>query len=151
MAYGVPGWHSTGSKPSLQHLIIPTVGTVAGEVAEWSIAAVLKTAAALPPTGVRIPPSPPARDLYMQESYIWIIVWVAVVGGLFAWLWRAGHLARFTNYIQQTREELRKCTWPSWDELKGSTVVVFISIIILGGFTVLVDQIFFRLFYLLKL
>ena len=87
----------------------------------------------------------------MQESYIWIIVWVVVVGGLFAWLWRAGHLARFTNYIQQTREELRKCTWPSWDELKGSTVVVFISIIILGGFTVLVDQIFFRLFYLLKL
>ena len=30
-----------------------------GEVAEWSIAAVLKTASALPPTGVRIPPSPP--------------------------------------------------------------------------------------------
>ena len=87
----------------------------------------------------------------MQESYIWIIVWVVIVGGLFAWLWRGGHLAHFTNYVQQTREELRKCTWPSWDELKGSTVVVFISIVILGGFTVLVDQIFFRLFYLLKL
>jgi hypothetical protein len=34
----------------------------AGEVAEWSIAAVLKTASALPPTGVRIPPSPPALE-----------------------------------------------------------------------------------------
>jgi hypothetical protein len=33
---------------------------VVGEVAEWSIAAVLKTASALRPTGVRIPPSPPA-------------------------------------------------------------------------------------------
>src|SRR5512142_852098 len=82
-------------------------------------------------------------NLSMQDtSYIWIVVWVAVVGGVFAWLWRAGHLARFAAYVQQTREELRKCTWPSWDELKGSTVVVTISILILGGFTVFVDFIF---------
>jgi preprotein translocase subunit SecE len=78
----------------------------------------------------------------MQNSYIWIGVWAAVIGGVFAWLWRAGHLARFANYVQQTREELKKCTWPSWDELKGSTVVVSISIFILGGFTVAVDFIF---------
>jgi preprotein translocase subunit SecE len=78
----------------------------------------------------------------MQESYIWILVWVVVIGGLFAWLWRAGHLMRFSDYIQQTREELRKCTWPSWAELKGSTVVVGISIVILGGFTVFVDFVF---------
>ena len=81
----------------------------------------------------------------------WITIWAAVILGVFAWLWRAGHLMRFAAYVQQTREELRKCTWPSWEELKGSTVVVFISIVILGGFTVIVDQIFFRLFYLFKL
>ncbi|HWV99338.1 MAG TPA: preprotein translocase subunit SecE [Candidatus Acidoferrum sp.] len=75
----------------------------------------------------------------MQNSYVWIIVWAAIVGGVFAWLWRAGHLARFAAYVEQTREELRKCTWPSWDELKGSTVVVSISILILGGFTMFVD------------
>jgi preprotein translocase subunit SecE len=86
----------------------------------------------------------------MQE-YIWISIWVVVVGAVFAWLWRAGHLARFATYIQQTREELRKCTWPSWEELKGSTVVVAISIVILGAFTVAVDQVFFRVFMLLKL
>ena len=82
---------------------------------------------------------------------IWIIVWTAIVGGVFAWLWRSGQLARFAAYVRQTREELRKCTWPSWDELKGSTVVITISIIILGGYTVLVDQIFFRLFMLFKI
>jgi preprotein translocase subunit SecE len=87
----------------------------------------------------------------MQESYIWIIVWAVIIGGLFVWLWRAGHLVRFADYVRATREELKKCTWPSWDELKGSTVVVTISIIILGGFTVVVDQIFFRLFFYLKL
>jgi len=81
----------------------------------------------------------------------WIIIWVVVVGALFAWLWRAGHLARFAAYVQQTREELRKCTWPTWQELKGSTVVVAISIIILGGFTMVVDAIFVQLFILFKL
>ena len=66
-------------------------------------------------------------------------------------LWRKGYLLQLTNYVQQTREELRKCTWPTWDELKGSTVVVSISMLILGIFVVLVDQIFFRVFMFLKL
>jgi len=86
-----------------------------------------------------------------MQDYIWIIVWAVVILGVFAWLWRAGHLMRFADYVKATREELRKCTWPTWDELKGSTVVVFISILILGVFTVAVDQIFFRLFMLLKI
>ena len=73
---------------------------------------------------------------------IWLIIWAAVILGVFAWIWRAGHLARFSNYVLQTREELKKCTWPSFEELKGSTVVVFISIIILGVFTVGVDALF---------
>ena len=77
-----------------------------------------------------------------MRDYIWIIVWVAVIGAAFAWLWWKGHLARFATYVQQTREELRKCTWPTWDELKGSTLVVSISILLLGGFTVVVDFIF---------
>jgi preprotein translocase subunit SecE len=77
----------------------------------------------------------------MQDT-IWIFVWVVIVGGVFLWLWRKGQLARLTTYVQQTREELRKCTWPTWEELKGSTVVVGISIVLLGAFTVLVDFIF---------
>ncbi len=77
----------------------------------------------------------------MSDTF-WIVFWVVVVGGAFAWLWRGGHLARFADYVAQTREELRKCTWPTWDELKGSTVVVTISIVLLGGFTVAVDFVF---------
>jgi preprotein translocase SecE subunit len=46
---------------------------------------------------------------------------------------------------------LRKCTWPTWAELKGSTVVITISIVVLGGFIVLVDQVFFRVFMFFKL
>jgi preprotein translocase subunit SecE len=69
-------------------------------------------------------------------------IWVVVIGAAFAVLWRKGYLLKLTDYVKLTREELRKCTWPSWDELKGSTVVVGVSIILLGGFTVLVDFVF---------
>ncbi len=86
-----------------------------------------------------------------MQNYIWSIVWAVVIGAAFGYLWWKGHLVRFADYVKQTREELRKCTWPSWDELKGSTVVIAISIVILGAFTVAVDQIFFRVFMLLKL
>jgi preprotein translocase subunit SecE len=81
----------------------------------------------------------------------WIIIWLVVAAGVFAWMWRAGPLARLTVYVQQTKEELRKCTWPTWEELKGSTVVVAISIAILGLFTVAVDQILFQLFVIFKI
>ena len=65
-----------------------------------------------------------------------------VVAVAFAALWWRGDLVRLRDYVAETREELRKCTWPTWNELKGSTLVVMISIIILGGFTVVVDLLF---------
>jgi preprotein translocase subunit SecE len=73
------------------------------------------------------------------KEYLPIVIAAAVIGGIFAVLWWSGKLARLANYIQETREELKKCTWPTWDELKGSTVVVMISILILGVFTFGVD------------
>jgi preprotein translocase subunit SecE len=74
-----------------------------------------------------------------QNEYIKLAIWAGVIAALFGFLWWKGHLARLTNYVAETREELKKCTWPSWDELKGSTVVVMVSILILGLFTVGVD------------
>jgi preprotein translocase subunit SecE len=73
------------------------------------------------------------------KEYLPIIIGAAVVLGVFAILWWSGYLVRLSNYVQETKEELRKCTWPTWDELKGSTVVVMISIAILGAYTVGVD------------
>jgi preprotein translocase subunit SecE len=69
------------------------------------------------------------------------MITVVVVAAVFAFLWRKGYLLRLSTYVLETREELRKCTWPTWDELKGSTVVVMISILLLGSFTVGVDYV----------
>ena len=65
-----------------------------------------------------------------------------MLGAAVAWFfyaWRAGHLLKLSGYVAETREELRKCTWPTWAELKGSTVIVFISLGVLATFTVVVD------------
>jgi preprotein translocase subunit SecE len=71
-----------------------------------------------------------------------LVIWVAILGAVFAFLWWQGHLMRFSNYVQATKEELRKCTWPSVDELKGSTMVVVVAIALLGFFTVMADLAF---------
>ena len=76
-----------------------------------------------------------------------ILIWALVVGVAFAYLWWQGQLKRLTVYVQETREELKKCSWPTWDELKGSTVVIAITIILLGGFTVVVDFMFNYIFF----
>ncbi len=78
-----------------------------------------------------------------------VLIWAGLILVVFAYLWWKGHLARLGAYLRETREELRKCTWPTWDELKGATVVVAISIVLLGGFTVLADFVFNVLVHML--
>jgi preprotein translocase subunit SecE len=74
-----------------------------------------------------------------MKEYLPIIIGTAVVAILFGALWATGNLIRLRNYVLETREELRKCSWPTTDELKGSTVVVIISILLIGIFTVIID------------
>jgi preprotein translocase SecE subunit len=72
-------------------------------------------------------------------GYLGLIIWGAVIAGVFAFLWSKGYLIKIRNYVDETQEELKKCSWPSREELKGSTVVVMITIALLGLFTVGVD------------
>jgi preprotein translocase SecE subunit len=74
-----------------------------------------------------------------NSFYIQLLIWVVVVAVLFGVLWKTGQLLRLANYVQETKEELKKCTWPSRDELKGSTLVVLFSILALGLYTIGVD------------
>jgi preprotein translocase SecE subunit len=83
---------------------------------------------------VQILPSPTNMKDYSNLIILVVIVLVA-----FGFAWRKGYLLRLTNYVHETREELRKCTWSTVDELKGSTVLVMISIILLGTFTSIID------------
>ena len=91
--------------------------------------------------------SAPAAGKNIVNSWIYIAVWAVVIGALFGYLWWQGQVRRFAVYIQETREELKKCSWPSWEELKGSTLLITISIILLGLFIFLVDQVLMYIFF----
>lgn len=67
------------------------------------------------------------------------IIAVAAVAVIFGILWKQGQVTRFAKFVGETREELRKCTWPNREELGGSTIVVFVTITILGIFTFVAD------------
>ena len=57
-------------------------------------------------------------------------------------------IARMKNFFSEVRTELQKCSWP-WDpkekgfrrykELLDSTLVVIISMVLLGGYVALFD------------
>ena len=74
-----------------------------------------------------------------MRDYLPIIIVIVVAMVAFTILWRQGAFLRLSGYFRETQEELKKCTWPTWDELMGSTAVVMVSVALLGGFTVGVD------------
>jgi preprotein translocase subunit SecE len=70
-----------------------------------------------------------------------------LIGGAFGLLWWQGQIQRLAVYVAETREELRKCAWPTWEELKGSTVLIMVMIFLLGTFIVLVDLLLAEIFF----
>ena len=52
------------------------------------------------------------------------------------------------KFLDEVREELKKCTWPTKGELYESTIVVIFSVIILAVFVGVSDTIFV---YLLRM
>ncbi len=51
----------------------------------------------------------------------------------------SGLLNKIREFIEESIGELRKCTWPSYDELFESTILVIVSVVLLAGFVYLVD------------
>ena len=85
------------------------------------------------------PEKKPVAEPVAQSIGFWDVFWPAFILAVFAWSWRKGHLQRLKNYIGETREQLRKCTWPTRNELYQHTVVVMLSTILLALFTVAAD------------
>jgi preprotein translocase subunit SecE len=57
-------------------------------------------------------------------------------------------MQRFQKYLTEVVKELKKVTWPTWDELKGSTMVVILFSIVMGVYIAGID---FILTYLVDL
>lgn len=76
-----------------------------------------------------------------MKEYLPFLIWFAVIGAVFAFAWKQGQLARLAAYVTATQQELKKCNWPSREELIQSTVLIFVVIGLLGIFTMASDWI----------
>ncbi len=45
------------------------------------------------------------------------------------------------HFLADVRVELSKVTWPTWEELRGQTIVVIIAVLMIAAFVGLVDVI----------
>lgn len=52
---------------------------------------------------------------------------------------------RSATFLQHVRAEVRKVTWPSWDDLRKSTVVITILVIVIGIVIGIMDWLFSKL------
>lgn len=52
---------------------------------------------------------------------------------------------RIRNFIDGVIFEMKKVSWPSWEELKGSTIVVLVLSLMISVFLFLVDLILTRI------
>ena len=48
-------------------------------------------------------------------------------------------MQKIQQYIKEVVQEMKKVTWPTWEELKGSTLVVILFSIIMGFYIVGLD------------
>lgn len=78
------------------------------------------------------------------NNWIYIAVYAAIIGGVFGLLWYYGQIKRLAAYCQETWVELQKCSWPTWEELKGSTVLIIVMIGLLSGSVLGIDAVLFK-------
>jgi preprotein translocase subunit SecE len=63
-------------------------------------------------------------------------------------IWRQPALAfaqRSNAFLQDVRAEMRKVSWSSWDDLRRSTVVITILVIVIGVIIGLMDWMFSKI------
>jgi preprotein translocase subunit SecE len=50
-------------------------------------------------------------------------------------------LKRLSQYLRETSQEMKRVSWPSRSELKESTIVVIVTVIIVTFFIFVVDKV----------
>jgi preprotein translocase subunit SecE len=52
--------------------------------------------------------------------------------------------ARLKDYVEGLQMEMRKVTWPSWKQVRGTTAVVIASVFLFSAYFFVVDNIISR-------
>ena len=51
---------------------------------------------------------------------------------------------RFKNYVEELQVEMRRVTWPSWKQVRATTLVVIAAVFGFAGYFYIVDNIIGR-------
>jgi preprotein translocase subunit SecE len=49
---------------------------------------------------------------------------------------------RTTSFVQQVRGEMHKVSWPTWEDLRRSTLVITVFVLIIGVIIGIMDSLF---------
>ena len=82
-----------------------------------------------------------SQEVVSEGMPFWTIFWAVLIVVVFVLLWTTGKIDAIKKHLHETREQLRKATWPTREELKQHIVVVMLSSLLLSVFTVIADQI----------
>ena len=77
----------------------------------------------------------------MTDWITWtiVLVVVAALAALGYWLVRAGHWARGLAFLGEVRSEMRKVSFPTRDEVIGTTIVVIVTSVIFAVYLWIAD------------
>jgi preprotein translocase subunit SecE len=51
-------------------------------------------------------------------------------------------LSQFRGFLGSVRPEMRKVTWPDWEQLRNATGVIIVFVLIVAGIIALMDLVF---------
>jgi preprotein translocase subunit SecE len=85
---------------------------------------------------------------YAQSSLAVKYILPAVFGALIGWaMYRLIHWPRYADFLITTESEMNKVSWPTWQEVKTSTIVVLVLSIFMALFLSAVDWIWQFILY----
>ena len=58
-------------------------------------------------------------------------------------------MIKIRSFIEETMEEVRKCSWPNKDQLFESTLLVLFALVVVSAFVAALDWVLFALLKLL--
>ena len=63
-----------------------------------------------------------------------------------SWMERAGQwTAQTKNYFEELQQEMRRVTWPTWKQVRATTVVVIVAVFAFAAYFAVVDELVGRL------
>lgn len=76
----------------------------------------------------------------MSSGSITLLVVVAALAGLGFWLVKSGQWAKWVEFVGEVRTELKKVSFPTRDEVVGTTIVVIVTSFIFAVFLFVADE-----------